>query len=259
MTKETQNFKTYAGDDALPEFYITGVDDLTLDISSVNEIIWQAQRDLESAVVLEKKKTALQITFPNSGTDGKFRVALLAADTALLSGYYIHRAIIVDGHNNRSTVTLGRFQVGRMPVSAYSGDPSISTKDAVRYRLGDTDASNWMLSDQEINYSLTIYPNPLRAAASCARTLSARYARRVSKRVGDLAINYSDMAKNFADLATVLDREADRQAAIPYIGGISQADVDAVESDTDRRSGGFRQGFGDFAPDFNDPDSGWSR
>lgn len=259
MTKENQNFKTYAGDDALPEFAITGVDDLTLDISSVTEIIWQAQRDLETAVVLEKKMTALQITFPNAGTDGKFRVALLAADTNLLSGYYIHRAIIVDGHNNRSTVTLGRFQVGRMPVSSYSGDPSISTKDAVRYRLGDTDGSNWMLSDQEINYSLTLYPNPLRAAASCARTLSARFARKVSKRVGDLSINYSDMAKNFSDLAVLLDREADRQAGTPYVGGISFADVDAVNSDTDRRTGGFRQGFGEYAPDFNDPDNAWSR
>src|SRR6266704_2825506 len=105
MTKQNQDFKTYAGDDALPEFYITGQGDLTLDISSIvspGDIIWQAQRDLQSAVVIEKKKSAGQIAFTNDGTDGKFRVSIKAADTSVLSGYYIHQAIIIDVHGNRS-------------------------------------------------------------------------------------------------------------------------------------------------------------
>ena len=47
----------------------------------------------------------------------------------------------------------------------YSGDPSNSPKDAVRFWVEDTDSSAWQLSDQEINFVLTQYADPLMAAS----------------------------------------------------------------------------------------------
>lgn len=56
----------------------------------------------------------------------------------------------------------------------YSGDPSASKLDAVRFALGDTDASQPLLQDEEINYLISMYPNDsglmaaaFRQAATC--------------------------------------------------------------------------------------------
>lgn len=56
----------------------------------------------------------------------------------------------------------------------YSGDPSTSTLDAIRFALGDTVEELALLQDEEINYLITQYPNKsgllaaaFRQAATC--------------------------------------------------------------------------------------------
>lgn len=234
MTSEAQDFKTYAGDGAVPIFTVRDGAGVVIDISTVSQIQWTAQRTLASAAVVSKTKTGGGITFVTNGTDGKFQVALTSADTAALSGFYLHQAIVTDGLSNVSTVATGRMQVGRAPVWTYSGDPSLSTRDAVRFWIRDTDSSTPQLMDPEIDYVLTQFANPMLAAAQCCRNLQSKYAAKPSKSVGDLSISWGEVAKQYDMLAKALEARGNTFGLQPYSGGISWADRFAVDSDSDR-------------------------
>lgn len=259
MTATAQDFTTYAGDAALPVFTVRDGDGAVIDISTVSEIAWSAQRDLSSAPVLSKTKTGGGITFVTDGTDGKFQVSLTAANTSSLTGFYIHQASITDDTGSVSTVTTGRMQVGRLPVSTYSGDPQLSDRDAVRMYIGDTDSSSWQLTDPEIDYLLTKFGTPLFAAAQAARNIAAKYGRKITKRVGDLSISYAELQKNYLDLAAELDAQAATMGAVPYAGGTSIADIVAVNENTDRPKPSFRRGmFDDRGGPNNTTAPGWN-
>ena len=119
----------------------------------------------------------------------------------------------------------------------YSGDPSDSTLDEVRFLIGDTNSTDQQLSNEEILYLITTYTTALMAAYHAALQLSARYTSKwESKSVDGLSISFGDRAKKYARLAQdLLDRAALIDAATaPYAGGISIDDRDSVEEDTDR-------------------------
>jgi hypothetical protein len=96
---------------------------------------------------------------------------------------------------------------------SYSGDPSKSDLDMVRFRLQDVDpfhTDEWFFEDEEIEAALTAAGNmPLLAAERLARTLGARFSRRVTFSLGGDSKNYSDLAQQFFDLADQIkqDRE----------------------------------------------------
>lgn len=130
----------------------------------------------------------------------------------------------------------------------YSGDPSASAADMVRFLLGDTDTANVLLTDSEITALLTIHSDePYAAAIAAAKSLAARYARRVDKRVGDLSISWSQVSKNFRDLAVQLSNQhlSISDALAPYAGGISVSDKAANAADTDVVQPYFRVGMHD--------------
>jgi hypothetical protein len=104
----------------------------------------------------------------------------------------------------------------------------------VRFLVGDTDTSDEQLTDTEIAYCLSrAGTSVLLAAVYACEGIAAKYARKVTKSVGDLSIQYSDLQKHYQDLASSMRRECGR-AAVPVAGGISIARVDAVEADADR-------------------------
>lgn len=234
MTSVNQDFTTYAGDAALPIFTVLDGSGNPIDLSTVSDIIWNAQRDLNSAAVLSKSKAGGGISFVTTGADGKFKVSLTSADTLPLTGYYLHQARVIDGSGNVSTVTLGRMQVGRLPTSTYSGDPSISTRDKVRFWINDTGPTTWEFSDQEIDYASTLYTNPVRAAAWLCSRLAAKYAAAVDKSVGDLRISYSQRAKMYLEVQAQLLAQADSTNVTIYIGGVSKSDMASVDANSDR-------------------------
>lgn len=236
MTVANQNFTIYQGDAALLLFTIVDGNGNAIDLSGVSDIVWAAQRDLNSSPVVRKTMTGGGITFKTDGTDGKFQVSLTGTDTTALTGFYLHAAVTIDGSGNASTAATGRMQVGRAPVWTYSGDPANSDRDAVRNYVNDTDQSNPQIMDAEIDYLLAQYPNPLLAAAAACRKLAARWATKVNKRVGDLAISFSDISKNYTSLATELEAQGNTRGLAPYSGGTSIADKISVDQNTDRPS-----------------------
>jgi hypothetical protein len=88
---------------------------------------------------------------------------------------------------------------------SYSGDPSDSEVDAVRFLIGDTDASDWLLTDEEIQWTVTVRGNAYIAAPYAAESIGAKLSRESdsSKSVGDLSLSksLSSRAKHFFDLA----------------------------------------------------------
>lgn len=114
----------------------------------------------------------------------------------------------------------------------YSGDPSSTDRDAVRFLVGDTDNTDQLFTDEEIAYALT-QGDSYTAAARLARNLASKYARYSDESIGDLSISYSQRYKHFTEIAKQLELESSR-GVTPYAGGISVADKATVTADTDR-------------------------
>lgn len=128
-------------------------------------------------------------------------------------------------------------------TNSYSGDPASSSKDAVRFWIEDTGPTTWDASDEEINYVLETFPSPIMAAAKLARAFAAKAARLVDRRVGDLSINYSQRSKAWLSLAATLEAQAElASVGSPYVGGVSVADIERVNANTDRVNPPFSNG-----------------
>src|SRR5574343_147039 len=112
----------------------------------------------------------------------------------------------------------------------YSGDPSSSTLDEVRFLIGDTDTNDQLLSDEEITYLIGVnadqgtgYHNYLAASSAC-NAIAAKYAKMSDKTVGSLSIRYSQKHSQYLALAQDLLKKATtgvnaRKPGAPVLGG----------------------------------------
>jgi hypothetical protein len=135
--------------------------------------------------------------------------------------------------------------VRSLPSATYSGNPSNSTRDQVRFLLRDTDMSSPILTDAEIDWLLTEEPNVYLAAASAAEQVTSRFANLADKQVGDLRISYRNQVRDWDQRATALRKRGVIRSALPYAGGISRDDKRNVELDTDRVKPSFAIGMHD--------------
>lgn len=96
------------------------------------------------------------------------------------------------------------------PTYTYSGDPSTSPKDEVRFLAQATgeDKATGFVSDEEIAYLLTKEPNVFLAAALVADRISSYFGAQRSKTVGPLSISGADQSRNYALLAATLRQQA---------------------------------------------------
>ena len=125
-------------------------------------------------------------------------------------------------------------------------NPSASDKDAVRYLVGDTDTTDQQTTDEEITWVLTEESNIYLAGARVAKAISATYARKADKSVGDLRISFKSTKEHYEALAANLEARGATRAAAPYAGGISKTDKETVEEDTDRVEPAFEIGVHDY-------------
>ena len=108
----------------------------------------------------------------------------------------------------------------------YSGDPSASSTDAVRYKIQDTDEDRPLLLDEEIEYELSESDDDVfRAALSCAEVLLARGAHKVTKKINNRQINYSDLAEQYRVLVESLQAKIARSDLGSYTIPSVAADI----------------------------------
>ncbi len=109
----------------------------------------------------------------------------------------------------------------------YSGDPSSSDKDEVRFLVGDTDTSDQLVSDEEINYALAVwldlYGTKYWVAAVVAENIAGKFTRETSYSADGVSVNLSELQNKFVERARQL-RAAHHSlliGGIPDVGGIS--------------------------------------
>lgn len=99
----------------------------------------------------------------------------------------------------------------------YSGNPSDSDKDAIRFLIGDTDADEHFLEDEEITYLASMWVlshSVYWAAAHAADAIAARFAREVTVNSDSQTVSTSELQGKYQELAMRL-----RQAHYDFFAG----------------------------------------
>lgn len=251
------DFSFYAGDDVAQAFVATDGAGNVVNLTGATAAAWTAERSPGDTPVITKTLVAgITVT---GATQGQFTLALSAADTTPLSLAYYHSATFTVG-GKTITVVAGRMSARPKPASTYSGDPSLSTRDYVRFLIGDTNMAAPLFTNPEIDVTLANVGGPLYAAAALCRSQAAKYSSRATKRVGDFSITYGDIARNFLTMAETYQAQADLGvgSGAVYCGGISKSDMasyracendDNVGAFTTLRAFDNRGAFGGFFPD----------
>jgi hypothetical protein len=125
---------------------------------------------------------------------------------------------------------------------SYSGNPASSSRDAVRFLIGDTDTTDQLLSDEEINYMLTTHTIVRRAASESARAIAAKYARLMDRSIGGLSADFGAKYRQYLELADNLLSKDELSPVSPFISGWSRSAKEAEELDTDRETTFGRKG-----------------
>lgn len=145
-------------------------------------------------------------------------------------------------------------------ATTYDGDPSANVKDWLRFQLGDTDVTDAIFTDEEISAIAGSTNNYWSAASSLAYSAAGKFARRIDASIsGTASFKEDQLFKHYKELADQFKRNAQNdnggpstvQVSTPayvgpYVGGISIAEMDNVESDTDRVPPPFTRGAFDY-------------
>jgi hypothetical protein len=106
-------------------------------------------------------------------------------------------------------------------------DPSDSDLEAVRFRIADTDSDRPLLTDEEIEYELAeAGDDVLLASLGCAEALIAKGSHKVTKKIGQMSINYSDLVGQYTALAASLQSKIGREDmtfSVPEAGKVADA------------------------------------
>lgn len=110
---------------------------------------------------------------------------------------------------------------------SYSGDPSSSVIDAIRFWAQDTGTPE-LLNDNEIDYLVEFAgvdadEDPLDAAALVAERIAAKFAGEVSVTSDGVSYSGQELQQRYATLAGALRKQAIRTSGrgpVPFIGGL---------------------------------------
>lgn len=114
----------------------------------------------------------------------------------------------------------------------YSGDPAKSSRDAVRFIIGDVFKARPMFADGEIDFQLTQIPNTKLAGAELLDIKARQFARMADIRVGEVSKSFSQVAKQMKACAKQLRDDAVRLVK-PFFGGLTVSGKRQLNLDTD--------------------------
>lgn len=114
----------------------------------------------------------------------------------------------------------------------YSGDPSTSPKDEVRFLIGDTIKSQALFDDREIIFQNGKTPDTRMAGAELLLVKSNEFSRQADIRVGDVSKAFSKVSENMLKSSKEL-REQALKRALPFFGGRTISGKDDLAARTD--------------------------
>lgn len=136
----------------------------------------------------------------------------------------------------------------------FTYDPELATsKDRVRFRIGDTDTSvvaQQRLEDEEIEATVADASFP-EAMARCAEALAAKFMRSAtSKQAASLKVDYSKRVDHLLDLAKRIRSGAESIGLAEIVlTGTTKTEIETSAADTDLIQPAFTRGH------FDNPDS----
>lgn len=111
---------------------------------------------------------------------------------------------------------------------SYSGDPSSSSVDAIRFLLGDTDHDDPLtLSNEEITWLISEWDSNLYlAAAAGAEQLAGQFAKEVTYAADGVTYTGTELQQKYRDLAQSIRVAYKRKGrlAVPYDGSNDNCD-----------------------------------
>ena len=123
----------------------------------------------------------------------------------------------------------------------YGGDPSNSTREAVRFWCGDTDTNDQLLTDAEVDYILTLESKVIQAAATACEMIASEFARQADTKNGALSVSASQRAKAYERRASLLRSKVNREVEV-FAGGLTISGKDSLEESTTDVQPGFKVG-----------------
>jgi hypothetical protein len=125
---------------------------------------------------------------------------------------------------------------------SYSGDPASSTRDTIRFMIGDTDTSDQLLNNAEIDYYITLHGTNSRIASESARAVAAKFARNMSRAVGGLQADFAAKYRQYMELADNLLKKEESEPTSPFLSGWNRVDKDDRFDNPDREPINGRKG-----------------
>lgn len=110
---------------------------------------------------------------------------------------------------------------------SYSGDPSDSSKDEVRFYLQDVDMTDPLLTDEEIAFYVDklepVYGNVLAVASYLADVVANRFGREIDLSADGISVSASELQTKYRDIAKSLREQwhaISGVGGLPDVGGI---------------------------------------
>lgn len=130
----------------------------------------------------------------------------------------------------------------------------------VRYYVGDTDINEQLVQDEEIQWQLSLNPDSVKlAAADVCEAISAKFARWTDASVDGVSESASQKSERYSARAKELKQDA-YSLALPVFGGITVAQQEQADQDTDKVQPSFKIGENDNPETINErttPRSDW--
>jgi hypothetical protein len=112
--------------------------------------------------------------------------------------------------------------------STYSGDPATSDLDQVRFLLGDTDVSNALFTDAEIQWGVNVwgplYGSDILVAAQLAENAAAAYAQQATYSADGVSVTFGPIGDALRAVAASLKNQyamAAQSGVMPDAGGVT--------------------------------------
>jgi hypothetical protein len=111
------------------------------------------------------------------------------------------------------------------PEPTWTYDADFTTvKDQIRFLIGDTDESDPLLEDSEIEFMSSMSSSVHIAAAKACRAIAVKLGRQVDYSIGDLSEKLSQRAAAYLQMAMQLDADASRasfSSGVPSVGFVT--------------------------------------
>lgn len=153
-------------------------------------------------------------------TDGQVEYPWTANDALLTESQYLGSfTATFSGSRKVTAPNNGMIVVEILDTTSatwsYTGNPTNSLRDACRFVIGDTDANNQLLTDQEVDWLLVQWENNIyTAGAEACVAISGKFTAKAdySRSVGDMSIStqYQAQANNYLTRADHLREQADK-------------------------------------------------